>query len=257
MIAQLNSLRNLLVVAFLFSLNHVFAQFNHYNTEKEIWNQGEVYLNSGEVLVGLVNYNFVTDQVRVDQNGDIQTFLPQRVSSFILDDTLGNLAQYVSLPFDLKNTGKKVPSFFLMVYRNSEYAVLSKYVITYAGGDFGGATAGIGNASFKSPLDQVTEYVSQQIFLADKSARIEVCLDKSISTFMSVFWDSKAEEYSGNTLAKSVRYREVEKFNIPDKEAFQSFFREDYPTFSRYVKDQDLDLHYIADLITALDFKEF
>jgi len=101
-------LLGLCIVIFL----NAHGQFKNYNTEREIWYLGTVYDRDNHSIEGLINYNFVVDNIRFKVDNEITTLIPKNISKFILEYSSSIKYEFYSIPFDFQKRGKEVPTFF-------------------------------------------------------------------------------------------------------------------------------------------------
>ena len=250
----------------LCAVNHgLFAQFRNDITESQYFSEGTVYRPGGKELDGMVNYNFVDDQVTLrTSNGDEKTFTARDLTWFVMEDSVGT-GRYYSLPFDVKQVGMPEMTFFYEVYRNDEYMVLAKHLVSYLNTQFS-------IAGYTS--QHAHEKVLQVIYLANREGKIVDCLEKRKSWNSTLLGDNyfdpnyafserqaafmltnRLEENALDTLSQSNTLKEIKQFNLADRRCFKDFFGSQYKQFDAYVKSNDLNIKTIEGLIRALNFK--
>ena len=254
----------ILTLIFIFiSLSEPRAQYKNYNTEKEIWSEGEIIDRSGRKIKGLVNYNFVVDQVRVQlPSGEIITKIPSNTRSFTIVDSTGTQT-YRSLPCDILENGRSrlIPTFFQELYRNENYAVLSRHHLGFMNPAVLRSSLSARNASVSANPDHtipnranVKELVIETIYFANKQGTIIPIIHGKKSANWTPHLSQKIR-YHEKKLKQSNRNKEVKKFKFVDYEYnFRTFFGEDFKAYKIYTETNNLDLRSIDGLIKSLNF---
>ena len=176
---KINSLTKHEIVLFTLVLTLISlasnAQFKNFNTEEQNWYQGEIHLNSGEIIKSYVNYNFVMDVVRHKNEKGIEAHNSRKVSFFTYYDPHSkSTRKFYTLPFRADEFGRKVPFFFEALFESQNLAILSRLSLNEN-------NQGVSDlANFY--LIQTTgrsikfrefrlEFVRENIFLADKKRK--------------------------------------------------------------------------------------
>lgn len=252
----------LLLVSILGLRSELLAQFKNYNTEDQFWYDGTVVLNSGEELNGRVNYNFVVDIVRVEQeSGTLRALIPNKVSHFFFNDSSITRTFY-SLPFDIIDQEQRNRTFFQEVYRDKNYMILSRHLI-----DFNKIDMPVGINGVGANFNIVKEKVFHAIYLANMEGLLVPCLERksTVSSSLSevgliagsLYLDSNPENiarYNQKDLSKSSTTVEVSRYKLIEKNCFETFFGDQYGKFRAFVKKNDLDTKTINGLIKSLQF---
>ena len=241
----------------------VKGQFKNYNTESEIWYHGTVYDNQGNATDGLINYNFVVDNIRLKVGDEITTLIPKNVSRFTLEDSTSSKHDFYSVPFDFQKQGREVPTFFMKIYQNDNYLLLSKHFIDFKNDKI---PVPYVNATVKI----VKEKVSQVIFIADGKKEITPCLEKKkvqSLTLDSITLGYNDGYYYSNKNADASHYNErhletsstsiaVDKYKLTDSNVFKHYFGSKYGQIEDYLQKNEIDIQTIDGLIKAIDFAE-
>ena len=107
-------MRKVSVIVFLWFMSLVPLLGQQFPSD--LWHQGKVFLNNGEVVSGPVKYNLNLNSLNVDMKSTILTFSSKKVVRFqLMDKKSKRLRYFYSLPFAL--TGDyKVPIFFEVLH---------------------------------------------------------------------------------------------------------------------------------------------
>lgn len=239
------------------------AQTKNYNTENEKWFVGTVHLKNGQSVSGRLNYNFVVDQLKVEDNlGKQKNHGAISVARFELWDSQEKRT-FHSLPLSLNEKGKVVngksgQAFFQELYRNDKYIVLSKHLfeVDHEKGHYIPTYQPMPNGTVPAKVrsyEAIVEKVVQVIFLADRSRNLTACLQKTVSKerYNNGGWWNLFPRYD-QELDQSNTKKVVAKFRQASSNCFKDFFGRDYAKFEKAIKDQDLDKRTLSGLITAM-----
>ena len=110
------------------SIFSVIAQNNQFPSE--IWHKGNIYLNDGSTLSGLIKYDLDNNLVQL-QTETVDTFTASNVSNFeIYDEILGGIRKFYSLPYAI-NGQYETPTFFEVLTEGNDIALLCReYIAT-------------------------------------------------------------------------------------------------------------------------------
>ncbi len=246
----------------LFPLTSLKAQFKNYNTEKDIWYDGTITDQSGKTARGLINYNFVVDQVKIKfASGKVQTMIPNNTRSFTISDA--NVTQtFHSLPFDLKGNGRHVNTFFKEYYRDGNYAVLSRHQLNFTPANIIAESPSAGSRSVSTnparndpSRNNAKELVIETIYFADRKGNIIPIIHGKKSANWNPHLSQKGK-YNEKKLKQSSVDKEVKKYKFVNyKDNFREFFGKDFKAFKKNSEDNNLDLRTIEGLIESLSFK--
>ncbi|WP_114749905.1 hypothetical protein [Pleomorphovibrio marinus] len=95
----------------------------------QVWHNGKVFLENGEVFEGKVKYDLENNVVNV-QDQTIKTFNAVSIHHFeIFDEYYGGVRVFYSLPYAM-NSDYKVPIFFELLVEGEEMTLLCREFIT-------------------------------------------------------------------------------------------------------------------------------
>lgn len=118
-----------ITLCFVFlGLISVFAQNSQFPSQ--VWHKGNIYLNDGSSLSGLVKYDLDNNLVQL-QNETVDTFTASNVSNFeIFDEIFGGIRRFYSLPYAI-NGEYETPTFFEVLTEGNDLALLCReYIAT-------------------------------------------------------------------------------------------------------------------------------
>jgi hypothetical protein len=121
--------RTIFTLGILFlSLASVLAQNNQFPSQ--IWHKGNIYLNDGSSVSGLIKYDLDNNLVQL-QTGTVDTFTASNVSNFeIYDEIFGGIRRFYSLPYAI-NGQYETPTFFEVLTEGNDIALLCReYIAT-------------------------------------------------------------------------------------------------------------------------------
>lgn len=255
-------IRYVLSLLLLSVVSFANAQFKNYNNEQDLWFPGHIFLDSEEVLSGDINYNFVTDQLRFKLGEDIQTLPADRVISFQFTTDQVTEINYITAPYDLYGSGYKRDTFFQMLYKNEDYAVLSKHQLEIIDGS---RSKNIAGETFDPiPWKTVKERTSEHIYLAGNHGTIIHFSEKKKSNITSLMHVSNYElvkyryneqKPTGSKVKDGIHHIEIEKYKLDKKANLRKLFGKYMSSFEKFVDLKELDLRYLQDLCTALNFR--
>lgn len=110
------------------SLISVFAQNSQFPSQ--VWHKGNIFLNDGTSLSGLVKYDLDNNLVQL-QTETVDTFTASNVSNFeIFDEVFGGIRRFYSLPYAI-NGEYETPTFFEILTEGNDLALLCReYIAT-------------------------------------------------------------------------------------------------------------------------------
>ncbi|MDN3671089.1 hypothetical protein QWY93_17385 [Echinicola jeungdonensis] len=95
----------------------------------QIWHEGKLYLENGDVLEGKLKYNLENNVVQM-RDGSIQTYGSSSIRYFeIFDEYYGGIRTFYSLPYAM-NGNYKVPIFFELLMEGEDITLLCREYIT-------------------------------------------------------------------------------------------------------------------------------
>jgi len=217
-------------------------------------------LKNGNTLTGMVNYNFVIDQVKYKNNDrPEQNFSPVSVAHFLLYDD-GRKKKFHSLPTDLNFKGKRLNgketySFFQEVHRNGKYMVLTKHLVEMQNGGFGTLVQGVPGPSINLAKEKVTEFV----YIADRNQRITSILKRKKSKDRSLIGvgltgisdDIFASNYS-QKLELSNTEKIIDRYYFTNKRNLKDALSSDFAKFQNVMKERDWDIKTMSGFVNTL-----
>lgn len=226
------------------------AQVKIDQSENEEWYSGEVHRTNGDVLTGMVNYNFFNDILRVkDGNGKEKVVMALHVARFSVykDD---QEISFITLPFDRLSNGRKIATIFRVVHQGAKYSILSKHVLQVSASTqlaYKNHEVVVSDKSFV-----MLEQVYETIYLADNMGKIVACLHRKmtkddIDMDFDLYSEVQGSDVPGRTVLKD--------YQLVDKKSFENFFGRRYKEFERYAKENDLDFQTIRGLKLSLVFE--
>lgn len=249
--------KTLLTVLFIVWLTPLFGQFQNFNTENSEWYVGEVQLLDGRTIKGSLNYNFVSDILRIKDDDLIKVLSAENVLMFRLKRKNQNSVFYV-LPYDW-GQGRSVPTFFEVIHQADGIAILSKHSMEFVHKDF------FDNQAYKDyskddriiDLAEKKEKIYETIYLADTQGNILPYLTKRKTVTRNVELFSFHEEgikYDSSSLRRSNTDIDVEKYKYLDKDALEKTFLYNFTDLKKHIKKNKLDTRRIEDLINVVEY---
>jgi hypothetical protein len=113
---------------FIFFTGHfLLAQQNQFPSQ--IWHQGKISTNSGQVFQGSIKYDLDNNLVQL-QGQNLETFGASNVAQFeIFDEIYGGIRVFYALPYAL-STDYETPVFFEILTQGEDIALLCREFIT-------------------------------------------------------------------------------------------------------------------------------
>lgn len=269
-----------------------YGEFENYEKEKELWYPGEVKLTNGQIVQGKLNFNFVSQALMVDQEGEIKTFAALNITHFTLKKQ-DSLIQFFSLPVTSSKNYNHGKAFYEMRYSNSKLAILSRHslvyqeeVVTPTSFDHSNLTPDINpvpgmevkttkktsrNIVF-SRIEQFEE-VYEHIYLANKKGDIfeyataeknkysDKTIDENDTDFMYAGVPGTNDGFKGlfkrnKKELKSNTEWKVSEYKIVNKNALENLMGAKYDQVLEYIRSERLQSKSFDDMIHILDYYE-
>ncbi|MEP2025095.1 MAG: hypothetical protein ABJI85_10570, partial [Reichenbachiella sp.] len=261
--------------------NPAFSQHKSFSKEHDIWLDGYVYLSTGEKVKGKINYNFVSETIRVDKNSRIKTYAAKNVSRFAVFDSIRTKSLYYSFPYsyyaqskmlgisnktsgsiDIKSSTKKY-HFFLVIHQNDKAAILSNLEIDYATKHRQHMTyQHQGSSSKLSRYEKVLE----RIFIINKkvspSLILEGKIEKNNTIYINPFsqfskYDHtafKPSEKENPDFTESAALKSARKYKLFNKDFLEELDSKNYRKLEAYIEKEDIDIKTVEGLILVFDY---
>jgi hypothetical protein len=114
----------------LILLGLISVQAQNSQFPSQVWHKGNIFLNDGTTLSGLIKYDLDNNLVQL-QSQTVDTFTASNVSNFeIFDEIFGGIRRFYSLPYAL-NGEYETPTFFEVLTEGNDLALLCReYIAT-------------------------------------------------------------------------------------------------------------------------------
>ena len=236
----------------------IIGQTKNFNTENEYWFQGNLQLMNNEIIDGELNYNFVSQILRVRKPGKIENFIAENVVFFELQYEDGTKKTFYSLPYKDGTSDRDKPIFFSVVHEAKGVAILSRFIFELKDPNWLLENAvGLNNVPI---VDPKFENVKEWIYLIDASGKITPYLEgkKSKSFNLSLAHDiSNPDAYRirshDRKFEKSKSEEEVKQFKVIDKNALYEFTGDYFYDIEDFIDRNNLKSNTIKGLIKIID----
>lgn len=252
------------VLLFLAVIHTALAQSpDTYNGMK--WYQGAVFNEEGQGASCKINYDFVSDEITIQANGDQKSIGPNDIIAFAIVDSLNQKRKFFSLPHIDPRNGRKKKRFYEYVYNNEQYSLLMTHDIGYY------------EYAFSDQFSESTHHayprqaIIRTIYLNDPKGAITPILYKDVTFDPFHIGESessiKSNEAPGSQksdqqisgilelIAPKLAAAKEDEFKLVDKNVFEKTLGLDYRKFSWYVNFHNLNIKELRDLELALEFK--
>ncbi|MEM6524658.1 MAG: hypothetical protein AAF693_12725 [Bacteroidota bacterium] len=247
--------------------NAIHGQFKNYNTENEQWFQGRIKLLSGRSIDGELNYNFVSQVLRLRESNNIEIYNAEEVLFFLLITSNDESELYYSLPYLDQDYGRKRAVFFKVLHETKKLAILSRLIFEFKDRNWPlDSNPNAANSLSIAPADYKVEKVQEVIYLADNKGTIRHYMEgkKSKSLSSTLGYDESFYRAGGKSVLKynddkfksSQVDRDVRKYKVIDKDIVLEFLDDEYYNVQEYIKENQINLSTIKGLIQILDFYE-
>ena len=229
-----------------------FCQFKNYNTESEFIYPGTIKLLDGEVIIGNLNYIFVSGVVT--NIVDTITYGAEQVLFFELkDEESQSKQQFYSLPYDVNNSGRNGAVFFEVLHENKQVAILSRHYVETKQRKrrVGAAVNGVGGFI---PMNQRKEKVFQEIYIATKTGQIWPYLKVRKSTSIQYSLKQHAEYSENRKYEESKTDKEVSNYRITNDKVISDLCGRYYDDVQDFRVENNYQLNRVEDLILILDY---
>lgn len=262
----------------LILVNPVFPQHKAFSKEHEIWLDGYAYLNSGEKVKGKINYNFVSENIRVQQGDEIKTLPANKVNRFIQYDSTRQKITYYSFPISRKgkksviNThiGLKAKndqySFLLVLHQNNKGALLSNLDInikyTNSGpGNVNGIPIGIGFEKHKEKIEERIYFLDKRGFpieilegRLDKFKTVRVTHVTDAAKYEKTNFNPNQTSNQESDLNNSLTLKDADKFSVSNKDFLEELDPRNYRKLEAYIEKNEVDIKTIEGLTQLIDY---
>jgi hypothetical protein len=108
------------------------AQTRNFTTENSRWYNGQIQLKDGQIVKCKLNYNFVTDVLQAEHNGERVSYSVRTISSFTyLDESIMEEMTFYALPIWNVQYRKTIPTIVELLYIKNGYAIFSKHSFSF------------------------------------------------------------------------------------------------------------------------------
>lgn len=194
----------LTLLVFAVSFNLGLSQKLEYGFPSQAWHKGDLTLNDGTNLDGLIKYDLESDAVHLNIDGNTRTYVANQVEKFkIYQRDVKRLRDFITIPFETK-AGYKRPKFFEIVYQN-ETSLLAREINSYSNQTKVNslATHGVGR------LHRVrVGVVNYDYYLVDQQGNLK-SVGKGVRGVLRAF-DSHQEELKSYIRSNKLKVKEKE-----------------------------------------------
>ncbi len=245
----------------LFSLK-VPGQFKNYNTENEYWSPGAIQLIDKETIEGELNYNFVSQTLRIRRSDQIETFNAREVLLFNLIQEDGNRKTFYSLPYKDEAFDRERPVFFYVIYEGKGIALLSRNVLEFRNTQLSDDPAA---AFYILPTANKVESIKEVIYLANALGSIKPYLEGKKSTdfnFTPTYRSYPTASSDGNyklehdekKFEESQLENKVRKFKVVDKRLLSESLGSDFYKVEDFMKENNVKSNTVEGLVRIMDY---
>ncbi|MCG8385041.1 MAG: hypothetical protein MJA30_05835 [Cytophagales bacterium] len=248
------------------------GQFENYNTENERWFPGTVQTMDNKILTGELNYNFVSQALRLRQSGQIETLNAEKVMYFELEPGESTQKVFYSLPYKDESRDRERAVFFEVVHEGKGLALLSRHVFEMKEKRRPINNDPLSNNPPSFYLDR-SESVTQVIYLANASGVIKPYLvgrAKKWTDFLlrnphpnAMAMDPGLQpgyeneeynlKYNEKKLKESNADKEVKRFKFIDKNALSESIGADFHRLEYFIESNKIQLNTIEGLILVVN----
>lgn len=205
------------------------------------WNEGKIYLTSGETLTGLVKLNTKTGLLAFESGSTSKSFTPRSVISFeYFDAELQAKKSFISVTYKSESTsGKKskapasengLPQFYEILIECKDFALLASsskmnLKMNHTPGGYTNAQTGVGIGLNNS---STTYSQTESLLIFDAEGIITPVLDITHTEIDQTLFGS-----SEKTKSKKLDNSAIEKYTTPHFEELEEFVRERKLSFKR------------------------
>ena len=243
-----------LILIFFLSCSCAFGQYKNFNTEESIWRDGVIKLEDGQAIQGEINFNFVSDVLKVRQSEDEpgEIFNPNKVLYFELKEG-DQKALFYSLPYDFNEDGRYKPAFFEVVYQNGKDVLLARHILEYKEDDF------VNDPVLGYTHNPKQEDVYRTIYLATGGEIVPV-LKGRVKDFWSFIFDRGmalgSDKYNESAkYSKSKTDKEKVKYKNILKEDLGMLFPDAYYDLKKFIKANKIDMDKVEGWKSIIDYK--
>ncbi|MEM9391374.1 MAG: hypothetical protein AAGA02_12925 [Bacteroidota bacterium] len=245
-------------------IQSALSQFKNYNTENEQWFSGRVKLLGGKTIDGELNYNFVSQVLRLRKTDKIEIYNAEEVLLFLLEKSDEEPNLYYSLPYMDQEYGRKRAVFFEVLYENNELAILSRLIFEFKDRNWLFDSNTNNPLSTVPPTDYKIEKVWERIYMANTKGTIRPYMEgKKSKNLSSTFGfnegSSRADgkstlKYNESKFKKSKADKEVRRYRLINKNVLSEFFDSEYYDVQDYINESNVELNTIEGLVEVFDF---
>ena len=250
------------------------GQFKNYNTENERWFPGTVRTMENETLEGELNYNFVSQALRLRQPGQIETLNAEQVIYFELEQENNAPKVFYSLPYKDEAFDRERSVFFSVIHEGKGIALLSRYLFEFKDNhwllDPSNSTSTQTTDLQPVVTDLKIEKIMEVVYIANASGSIRPYLEGKKSKNFSLYnlnyqerLIEAAEEdehpgkrelkYNEKKFKESKTAKEVKNFKIIDKNALSESTGAEFRRLESFIERNNIQLNTIEGLIEVVD----
>ncbi len=243
----------------VFGSTLVIGQFKNYAKESLVWKNGMVQMDDGRVREGKINYNFVTETLKVKSQDEEKVYSANRIAYFELIDN--DTTTYVSLPFDSHENGYSRFAFFKIEYQNTENLILSRNVFSYKENRNVAPATGLTYGQINAKIEKVT----RRIYIGSEGKIFPVLIGK-VNKLIGYDYGMQAPKKAELMIEQGEKYAlrkemdsrsemEVKRYSLTDKNFVNTIYPQYKSQLNEYIKTNQLKFKSISDLVLVLERK--
>lgn len=247
-----------------------FSQDKRFANEDETWLKGYAYLASGEKVRGFINYQFVTETIKIKSGNTTKTYPAKNIKQFSVYDSAGNKSDYIS--FSLVHTEKpgfengvynaklrtrniyEGHHFLYVLYKNNRAAILANLDFEHETEGYTDQLSGVGGKGHK-------ELLKERVYILDKRSipfpTLKRVVDKKNR---QKGWNShyklKFDPRTGQLTNKAERKLNDEnpKYKLVNKDFLEELDPRNHRKLEAYVEKNEVDIKTIEGLTQLIDY---
>lgn len=238
-----------------------FGQYKNYNALNQIWHKGKIGLLDGNVLKGSINYNFVSETLKLKVGDEDVIYSPEKVLYFEYNDE-DQIVKYYVLPYKGESRDREVPTYFRVMKESDQVVLLSKRTFTYhknlsENQDINSNSIFSKNKARDNDgmLGTDRETVFEVLYLANTNGIILPYMKAKVRvTHEFKLIDKGKLKYNEKELSeKQLNKERNRQYKYLNKDALQIALDTEFNRFKKIVKKEKLNLRDKSDLLKAFD----
>jgi len=251
------NMRFLLFLALLCTFSSVSSQNRNFNTENLFWHDGELLLMDGTLIKGKLNYNFVSQSLRLIDEDEIKILTANRILQFKYANNDTTITYY-SLPYiSQEYYDRPRATFFKVIYKTDEYAVICRNLLEYNDKAFGPFSTLRGDEDIVALGKISSEKIYEEVYIADSNGKIiPVLRGKKNNTL--VFKEIMI--FNEDVLGAERKFNErkadddVTNYKIESKHWKEKLFKDDEKLVKNYIKENKIKEDTVEGLVEIVEY---